>query len=223
MTTEDVVGIRQHILDATEQVIQDLGMKCATTREIARRAGCAEGSIYRYFPDKAALFHEIVKTRFPKFLDLVQTLPDLAGAGTVRKNLEAVALNALSFYREIIPMVVGAMSDHELLLQQRRHFEEREGGPLRVIRLVATYLRKEQKLGRMSDQASPEHATRLLLGACFSQAILEALIGEDARVGSDQQFARDIVRILMDGADAGARPRPNGNVAGRARMTRADP
>lgn len=223
MATEDVVGIRQHILDATEQVIQDLGMKCATTREIARRAGCAEGSIYRYFPDKQALFHEIVKNRFPKFLDLVQTLPDLAGAGTVRKNLETVAVNALSFYRGIIPMVVGAMSDHELLLQQRRHFEERDVGPLRVIRLVSTYLRREQKLGRVSDQASPEHATRLLLGACFSQALVEALVGEDARVGSDQQFARDIVRALMDGAEAGVRARPIGNVAGRARMTRTDP
>jgi AcrR family transcriptional regulator len=198
---EDLAGIRQHILDAAEQVIQDLGMKSATTREIARRAGCAEGSIYRYFPDKQALFHEIVKTRFPQFFELLQTLPDLAGTATVRKNLEAMAVNALGFYRVVIPIVVGALSDHVLLQLQRRHFEERQGGPLRVIRLVATYLRKEQKLGRVSDQASPEHATRLLLGACFSQALMEALIGEDARVGPDQQFARDVVRTLMAGAD----------------------
>ena len=201
MAPEDLAGIRQHILDAAEQVIQDLGMKSATTREIARRAGCAEGSIYRYFPDKQALFHEIVKTRFPQFFELLQTLPDLAGTATVRKNLEAMAVNALGFYRVVIPIVVGALSDHVLLQLQRRHFEERQGGPLRVIRLVATYLRKEQKLGRVSDQASPEHATRLLLGACFSQALMEALIGEDARVGPDQQFARDVVRTLMAGAD----------------------
>jgi AcrR family transcriptional regulator len=202
VATEDVIGIRQHILDAAEAAIQDLGMKCATTREIARRAGCAEGSIYRYWPDKQALFHELVKTRFPQFLDLVQTLPDMAGTATVRKNLEAVAVNALGFYRVIVPIVVAAMSDHELLLQQRRHFEEREGGPLRAIRLVATYIGNERRLGRVSDRVSPEHFTRLLLGACFSQALIEALIGEGARVGTDQQFARDIVRTLMDGAEA---------------------
>jgi AcrR family transcriptional regulator len=202
VATEDVIGIRQHILDAAEQVIQDMGMRCATTREIARRAGCAEGSIYRYFPDKQALFHELVKTRFPQFLDLVQMLPDMAGTATVRKNLEAVAVNALGFYRVIVPIVAAAMSDHELLQQQRRHFQEREGGPLRAIGLVAAYVASERRLGRVSDRVSPEHFTRLLLGACFSQALIEALIGDEARVGTDQQFARDIVRTLMDGAEA---------------------
>jgi AcrR family transcriptional regulator len=223
VATEEVVSIRQHILDAAEQVIQDLGMKCATTREIARRAGCAEGSIYRYFPDKQALFHEIVKTRFPQFLDLIETLPGMAGTGTVRKNLEAVAVNALGFYRVIVPIVVGAISDHELLRQQRRHFEERNGGPLKAIRLVSTYLCEERKLGRLSGQVSPEHATRLLLGACFSQALMEALIGEEARVGTDQQFARDIVRTLMTGAESGLTDRAPGIDAGRRRMHRADP
>jgi AcrR family transcriptional regulator len=223
VATEEVVGIRQHILDAAEQVIQDLGMKCATTREIARRAGCAEGSIYRYFPDKQALFHEIVKTRFPQFLDLIRTLPGLAGTGTVRKNLEAVAVNALGFYRVIVPIVVGAMSDHELLLQQRRHFEERNGGPLQAIRLVSTYLREERKLGRVSDQVSPEHATRLLLGACFGQALMEALVGEEARAGTDQQFARDIVRTLMAGTARGLTDRAPGIDGGQRRMHRADP
>ncbi len=195
------MGTRQHILDAAEQVIQDLGMKGATTREIARRAGCAEGSIYRYFPDKHALFHEIVKTRFPQFLDLVENLPEMAGTGTVRKNLEAVAVNALAFYRVIIPMAVGAMSERELLEEQRRHFAEKQGGPLRAIRMVATYLWNERRLGRIAERTSPEHLARALLGACFSQAFLEALVGEDATMGSDQQFARDIVRTLTDSAE----------------------
>jgi AcrR family transcriptional regulator len=223
VATEDLVGIRQHILDAAEQVIQDLGMKGATTREIARRARCAEGSIYRYFPDKQALFHEIVKNRFPQFFELLQTLPDLAGTATVRKNLEAVVVNALGFYRAIIPVVVGAMSDHVLLLQQRRHFEERDGGPLRVIKLVAAYVAGEQRLGRVSDRVSPELFTRLLLGACFSQALIEALIGEGARTGTDEQFARDMVRTLMDGAETGLRAGSPGIAAGRRQMHREDP
>jgi AcrR family transcriptional regulator len=210
VATEVATGIRQLILTAAEQVIKDLGIKGATTREIARRAGCAEGSIYRYFPDKQALFHEIVKTRFPQFLALIEMLPESAGTGTVRKNLEAVALNALGFYRVIMPTVVGSMSDRELLEQQRLHFQEHQGGPLRAIRLVATYLGNERRLGRISDRVSPEYLTRLLLGACFSQALLEAMIGEDARAGSDQQFARDVVRTLMEGAEARKAPSKSG-------------
>jgi AcrR family transcriptional regulator len=207
LAIEEATGTRQHILAAAERVIQDLGIKGATTREIARRAGCAEGSIYRYFPDKHALFHELVKTRFPQFLELVQTLPALAGTGTVRKNLEALAMNALGYYRVIMPMVVGALSDRELLEQQRRHFAERQGGPLVSFRLVATYLSNERKLGRISERASPEHLTHLLLGTCFSQALLEAMVGEEAVAGTDQQFARDVVRTLMEGAEARKAPK----------------
>jgi AcrR family transcriptional regulator len=221
--TEDLVGIRQNILDAAEQVIQDLGMKSATTREIARRAGCAEGSIYRYFPDKQALFHEIVKTRFPQFFQLLETLPDMAGSATVRQNLEVVAVNAIGFYRAIIPIVVGALSDHVLLQLQRRHFEEREGGPLRSIKLVAAYVDSERRLGRVSDRVSPELFTRVLLGACFSQALIEALIGEEARIGTDEQFARGIVRTLMEGAEAGVTDQTTGIGAGRRQTHRADP
>jgi AcrR family transcriptional regulator len=201
LATEVAPGTREQILSAAERVIQDLGIKGATTREIAKRAGCAEGSIYRYFPDKAALFHEIVKTKFPQFHGLVDTLPDLAGTATVRKNLETLAVNALGFYRTVVPMVVSAMSDRELLEEQRRHFEEVQGGPMRSIRAVSSYLWRERRLGRISERSSPEHLSRMLLGTCVSQALMEALIGEDARLGSDQQFARDIVRTLMEGAE----------------------
>jgi hypothetical protein len=68
------------------------------------------------------------------------------------------------------------------------------------------YIDAERRLGRISDRVSPEHLTRLLLGACFSQASLEALVGEGARLGSDEEFAKEIVRTLM----AGAEPRKGG-------------
>jgi len=50
---------RSSILEAAERVIRDRGMSSATTKEIARQAGCAEGSIYRYFQDKHTLMTEI--------------------------------------------------------------------------------------------------------------------------------------------------------------------
>jgi AcrR family transcriptional regulator len=201
VATEEVRATRQAILAAAEALIQELGIKGATTREIARRAGCAEGSIYRYFPDKHALFHEIVVSRYPQFISLVETLPGQAGTGTVRRNLETVTVAALSFYRLIMPMVVGSMSDRELREQQRRHFEENGGGPVKSLGAVSAYVEAERRLGRVSDRVSPEHLTRLLLGACFSQASLEALVGDAARLGSDEEFAREIVRNLMAGAE----------------------
>jgi AcrR family transcriptional regulator len=199
LATEEIAGIRRDILAAAEEIIHLRGLRACTTRAIAERAGCAEGSIYRYFDDKHALFMEIVRTRFPQFLELISTLPDRAGAGTVRRNLEEVARTALGFYRVIVPIVVGALAERELLEQQRSHFHETKGGPLKALGAVSAYLRKEQRLGRISDKLSPEHLTRSLLGACFSQAMLEEIVGDDARLGSDEQYAREVVRSLMEG------------------------
>jgi AcrR family transcriptional regulator len=208
LATEQPLGTRRHILAAAEEIIHDRGIRACTTRAIAERAGCAEGSIYRYFVDKHALFMEIVRTQSPEFLELVSTLPDRAGTSTVRKNLEEVARSALGFYRVILPMVVGAMAERELMEEQRRHFQETKGGPMKALGAVSTYLRKEQRLGRISEKVSPEYATRSLLGACFSQALLEELVGDDARLGEDRHYAGEIVRNLMEGLS------PRGETAG---------
>src|SRR5437870_4664995 len=200
-TEEAITGTRAHILAAAEQLIRDRGLKATTTRAIAELAKCAEGSIYNYFPDKHAIIHEIVRSRFPEFLTMVETLPERAGTSTVRRNLEQLAVGALAFYRVILPITFGVMADRELLEEQRRHFAERKMGPMKFIGSVAAYLQSEKRLGRVSDKVVLEQAARLLLGACFSQASVEALIGEDARLGSDEQFARDVVRTLMEGLE----------------------
>jgi hypothetical protein len=85
--------------------------------------------------------------------------------------------------------------------QQRRHFEEQQGGPLKVYRSVVAYLSNERRLGRIADRCSPEHAARILMGSCFSQAMLEAMVGTEARIGSDEHFAKEVVRTLMEGLD----------------------
>jgi AcrR family transcriptional regulator len=46
---------RDHILDAATQVFAAKGFEAATIREIARMAGVADGTIYTYFKNKAAL------------------------------------------------------------------------------------------------------------------------------------------------------------------------
>ena len=191
--------IRRQIVEAAERLIADRGLKGATTRAIAERAGCAEGSIYRYFPDKHALFMEVVRTSSPEFPALVDSLLDRAGQGTVRRTLEEVAIAALGFYRSIMPMAAGAMAERDLLMEQRRHFQETKRGPMHAIGILAGYVRKEQRLGRILDRLSADHVARALLGTCFAQAFMMDLLGEEAALGTDEQFAREVVRGLMEG------------------------
>jgi AcrR family transcriptional regulator len=192
---------RRHILEAAEELIRRRGMVATTTRAIAERAGCAEGTIYRHFPDKQTLLCEIVDADFPGFRDLILSLPDQVGAGSVRDTLEQVAVAAMEFSRRVIPLAAGPLSDYELLVQLRRHFDEANTGPTRVFNAMGAYLRAEQERGRLSSAVSPEHVARLLFGACFTQAFVEALVGEEARLGSDTEFAARTVSSLLAGIE----------------------
>jgi AcrR family transcriptional regulator len=46
----------EKILDAAAAIFDDVGYEAATTHQIAAQAGTAIGSLYQFFPDKAAIF-----------------------------------------------------------------------------------------------------------------------------------------------------------------------
>jgi AcrR family transcriptional regulator len=191
--------IREQVLQAAEKILKAKGLGACTTRAIAEEARCAEGSIYRHFADKHELFIEIVKRRFPAFLDMVMSLPDIAGTGDLRVHLEELVRGALLFYREILPMAAGVAADHELLMHQREHFVKTETGPLRAFNSVAAFFEGEQRAGRVAADASPQHAARVVLGACFVQAYLEFFVGDRAAITDDEEFARETVGVILEG------------------------
>jgi len=194
---------RASILEAAERVIRTRGMASATTKEIAREARCAEGSIYRYFEDKHALMTEIIGTRYSGFFEFMETLPDRAGKSTVRKNLEEVARSSLDFYRGIVPMACGAMAERELLEQHREHFRVHDAGPRKVMRSLSEYLRREQRAGRIVPRVATEQVAHVLLGACFAHSFLDQFLGEGEGPAADDRFARDLVRITLSGIEPG--------------------
>jgi AcrR family transcriptional regulator len=49
----------ERILDAAAEVVEKVGYEAATTNEIAARAGTSIGSLYQFFPNKAALLHAL--------------------------------------------------------------------------------------------------------------------------------------------------------------------
>lgn len=54
----------QHILDVAEQLFIEVGYEQATTRAIAARANVPIGSVYQFFPDKAALLEALAHHYF---------------------------------------------------------------------------------------------------------------------------------------------------------------
>lgn len=75
---EETTRLRQQqILDAALEVFSRKGFALATTAEIAREAGVAEGTIYNYFPSKRELFIAVIKNFVitVPLLELIDKLP----------------------------------------------------------------------------------------------------------------------------------------------------
>lgn len=190
--------MRERILEAAERVLRAKGLAGATTKEIARAAGCSEGSLYNYFEDKEGLFLAVLAERLPGLLPLIGTLHESVGSGDVRENLAEVARTALRFYREILPMTGAICSSPDLVDDLR----SRGMGPHRANQGIASYLRREQEAGRLRADADPEATAALLLGACHQRALHSPFHDEPDVRAADESFAAGLVDALW----AGVRP-----------------
>ncbi|MFL5796693.1 MAG: TetR/AcrR family transcriptional regulator [Actinomycetota bacterium] len=208
---------RDDILRATAELIAESGILSATTRAIAERARCSEGSIYRYFPDKHALLHAVMFDQFESFFVTIEELPERAGRGSIRENLEGVAREAVNFYRGIATMVGAQLSDQKLMEEQRAVWEHSGGGPLRALNAVRRYVAAEQRLGRIEPNAEPDMVGRQVLGTCFANALLVALVGPGGRAVDRRGRTLDderYVRLLVGSVLRGAGLTPSGRASG---------
>lgn len=74
---------REAILDAAERLFGDRGLHEVTSKEIAAEAGVAVGTFYTYFPDKRALFLELLE-RHSRAVH--QVIRDRVGRAASRTN-----------------------------------------------------------------------------------------------------------------------------------------
>jgi AcrR family transcriptional regulator len=197
---------REQLLDAAERVLRAKGLARATTKEIAREAGYAEGTLYLHFADKLDLVRAVHERLLPGFVEMVSQLPDRAGSGTVEGNLTDLARGALGLYRDMLPLGSSLFADPELLERFRVMLAERRGGPQRAWEPVVAYLRAEQALGRVRPDADPAAAALLLLGACQQLVFVELMTGPQALPFRDRPDPAPALVATLLGGLAPAQP-----------------
>ena len=79
LISSPATGTRAQLVDAAERVLRSKGLARATTKEIAREAGCAEGTLYLHFADKLDLVRAVHEKLLPAFIEVVSHLPGRAG------------------------------------------------------------------------------------------------------------------------------------------------
>jgi AcrR family transcriptional regulator len=77
----------ESILEATLQVLLDVGQARLTTTRVAERAGVSVGTLYQYFPNKSALLKTVMERHLTEIAEVVE----VTCAGLRGKPLAAMA------------------------------------------------------------------------------------------------------------------------------------
>ncbi|MFE5188612.1 TetR/AcrR family transcriptional regulator [Streptomyces sp. NPDC056628] len=188
---------RVRILDAAHDLLLTVGLARATTKEIAKAAGCSEAALYKYFESKEELFVRVLGERLPRLTPLLGALTAEPGTGSLEDNLTRIAEQAALFYEQSFPIAASLYAEPQL---KRRHDEALRkigAGPHVPIEALDAYLRAEQAVGRVRTGADTFAAASLLLGACAQRAFAYDAGPEDARPPADA-FAARLARTLLD-------------------------
>ena len=78
------------ILEATIQVLLNVGKERLTTTSVALRAGVSVGTLYQYFPNKSALLQAALKRHLAEVADAVERVCKEQEGGTLREMVSAL-------------------------------------------------------------------------------------------------------------------------------------
>jgi len=163
---------REQILDSAVAVFGRKGFEGATTRALARQAGVSEAMIFRFFPDKAALYRAIIDRFIASSGD---PFPHAAAEARDDRRVLAGLAASLIGSMERDPAFVrllffSALEGHEL---SRLFLEARI---LKLTRTLARYLARRMEQGALRP-APPFPAARAFLGMACNYALMNNLYG----------------------------------------------
>lgn len=172
-----MTSTRERIVEAAARVLTERGIVGATTREIARAAGCSEALLYKHFADKQEIFIAVLSEQLPR-IELPATDERGRRGENLAESLAALIATLLEFFARTFPMAVSIFGAPALLAEHREGIRSRGFGPEALIRQVERMLRAEQDAGRIRRDADLDAAARMLVGFAFHRAFLSAYDGE---------------------------------------------
>jgi len=150
---------RTRILEAALQLLEELGFASATTDAIAERAGASKATIYRWWPNKAAVLIEALR----EAVALENPFPD---TGDLRQDLRLQLENFVKLLtgqrgRIFKAFIAAAQSDPEVACAFRSTWIAPRRETARAV------LEKHQKHGRLSADLDPDLILDLLYGPLY--------------------------------------------------------
>jgi AcrR family transcriptional regulator len=188
----------EQILEAARAVFLEKGVS-ATTAEVADRAGCAEGSIFKRFPTKADLFRAAMVPGVVDDVAWLKTLQTSIGQGDIRKTLTDAGLQAIDFFRTIMPLMMMSWSNPFVSGCMSPETAVTKAPALAALRRVAGYFDAEMRGGRLRRH-DPEVVARVYIGSLVHYVFFELVHKALAELPLPAEtYVRGIVQLIWTG------------------------
>lgn len=191
----DTSQIRERILDAAVLEAQEKGLRGATTRAIAARAGVHEVTLFRYFGSKAAL----AKAAFEHHVARVDTafleLPPPGATFEERlENAASAIVRILETQRPLLHLAIREARSSPVL----RSFASGASGRFRD--RLARWFIQEQQAGAMRA-VDTDMAAQAFVGALFAAFVALWAVGAELPC-ERERFVRGVVDVFTHGVAA---------------------
>lgn len=190
---------RSEILDAAFEEFAAKGYKGATIKSIAREAGLQSPAlIYWYFPDKEALFREVLGSQAP----ILRTVSDPASLMDLppEEALPKLGRAFLSFDRtntKMARLVIG-----EATRQPEIGEVFFKSGPFRVLGFLKAYLERQVEVGRLRPH-DVRSSSRAFIGMLAPQVAAKVFLPSLLEDGlGDEEHLQTAVGIFLGGLES---------------------
>ena len=177
-------GARRRILEAALELMDETAFSQVTAEAIAERAGTSKATVYRWWPNKAAVvieaFREAVAPELP-----------LGDTGSLREDLTAQLCNFARVLsgrggRMLRSFVMAARSDPELAAAFRTIWSDPRRNEARQM------LRKKQGSGQLRADADLD----LMLDSMYGPLYYRFLVKNE---NPSQKYAEALARLVIEG------------------------
>jgi len=223
----DGQDLRDYLITTAARLIDERGSAGLGVRDIAREAKVADGVLYNYFEDKEDLLAHALLAHVATVMEGMPLMPP-AGSGTVAENLRQFIDIGIGALARVVPAFAGLLAQPKVL----KRFHAMVGGdaafagdaaasgdaaggqaapggeagadrPGGLPGILTAYLRAEQQLGRIHEEADVDAAVTLVVGAIHGQILPRVLFSPP---GSSIMPPPDLAGRLADTVVGGIAP-----------------
>lgn len=186
----------EQILDAARALFLESG-HVVPTSTIAKAAGVSEGTIFKRFTNKRALFEAAMGIRSE---DLVDRAAPYFEKGEVREGIRVVAEDLLSMFRRALPRMMRMWAHPDCDPKLVMGGKEAVPPPVRIMRAVAGVFAEAADSGFIACR-EPMMPARMIAASMHQFAFFEMVGIADQLPGDETAYIEALVELIWSGVE----------------------